>query len=265
MIIKAKTNKNALSYLMKHVEDKKMGNPKKIALVCIAKNEDNYIQEWVSYNKKLGFDDIFIYQNNWRCSIDEPNVIKIEFDGYAKQVEAYNHFIQNYKHVYEWAAFFDVDEFLVLKKHGNVKDFIEDYPNKNAIAINWVFFGDSGHEKVNGNYNVLERFTMRQFGIDPHVKCIVNIRKEDIFMKVHDPDCSWVDPSGKINSGAFNYEGNIEIAQLNHYFVKTREEFEQKCFRGRADIINEKRSVEEFDITNVNNLEDLGAYNFFKK
>ena len=35
----------------------------KVALVCIAKEEDNYIQEWIDYNKKLGFDDIIIYQN----------------------------------------------------------------------------------------------------------------------------------------------------------------------------------------------------------
>ena len=36
----------------------------KIALVCIAKNEDNYIKEWITYHKKLGFDDIFIYEND---------------------------------------------------------------------------------------------------------------------------------------------------------------------------------------------------------
>ena len=39
----------------------------KIALVCIAKNEDDYIEEWVNYHLKLGFSKIFIYENNWRC------------------------------------------------------------------------------------------------------------------------------------------------------------------------------------------------------
>ena len=90
----------------------------------------------MSYHKKIGFDDVFVYQNNWRCLVDTPNLIKIEFDGDTKQIEAYNHFIQNYKHIYEWAAFFDVDEFLVLKKHGNVKDFIEDYFHHTCIF--WV-------------------------------------------------------------------------------------------------------------------------------
>jgi hypothetical protein len=257
MIVKATIKKDFLSNF-------KNESQKKTALVCIAKNEDNYIQEWVNYYKKLGFDNIFIYQNNWRCPIDDPNVIKIEFDGDVKQVQAYNHFILNYKHEYDWAAFFDVDEFLVLKKHNNVKDFIKDYSdNNNAIAINWVFFGDSGHETINGNYSVLERFTMRQTKCNFHVKCIININKEGIAMDVHNPNCVWTDPNGKINSGPFNHEGSDEIAQLNHYAVKTKEEFKAKCDRGRADTTG-KRSADEFDVYNANETEDLAAYNFFK-
>lgn len=33
----------------------------KTALVCIAKNEDNYIDEWIEYHLMLGFDRIFVY------------------------------------------------------------------------------------------------------------------------------------------------------------------------------------------------------------
>lgn len=33
----------------------------KTALVCIAKREDYYIEEWLRYNFKLGFDDIWVY------------------------------------------------------------------------------------------------------------------------------------------------------------------------------------------------------------
>lgn len=33
----------------------------KTALVCIAKNEDHYIDEWLKYYLKLGFADIFIF------------------------------------------------------------------------------------------------------------------------------------------------------------------------------------------------------------
>ena len=35
----------------------------KVALVCIAKNEDNYIQEWINYNLKLGFDKTLVKES----------------------------------------------------------------------------------------------------------------------------------------------------------------------------------------------------------
>ena len=30
----------------------------KVALVCVAKSEDYYLEEWLDYNNKLGFDKI---------------------------------------------------------------------------------------------------------------------------------------------------------------------------------------------------------------
>ena len=33
----------------------------KTALVCIAKDEDNYIDEWLKYHLKLGFSNIYVY------------------------------------------------------------------------------------------------------------------------------------------------------------------------------------------------------------
>ena len=68
----------------------------KTALVCIAKNEDHYIDEWIEYYLKLGIDHIFIYQNDWRYKKTTKYIDKltlIEFDGENKLLEAYNNFI----------------------------------------------------------------------------------------------------------------------------------------------------------------------------
>jgi hypothetical protein len=236
----------------------------KIALVCIAKNEDRYIQEWVDYNKKLGFDDIFIYQNDWRCQLEDPNIIKIEMDGVNQQRAAYNHFIKNNYNNYDWAAFFDVDEFLVLKKHKNIKDFIFDYSNYSAIGINWVLFGNNGFSKIGDDTSVLKRFTKRQISVNHHIKSIVKL-SNNITMCVHNPPyISTCDTNNKTFIGPFNNLGDDNIAQLNHYFCKTEEEFIEKCNRGRADIPNQenKRTMNEFTIHNFNDLEDLTALNF---
>lgn len=232
----------------------------KIALVCIAKNEDNYIQEWIDYHLKLGFDDIIIYQNNWRWSGETKNVIKIDFDGEIQQLVAYNHFIDSNIDNYDWVAFFDVDEFLVLKQHHSIQDFISNYNDFSAIGINWVLFGNNGHKNVHDDYSVLRRFTKRQSSVNPHVKCIVKLDHK-FRMDVHSPQLSWVDTNKKYNEGPFNYSGDDSIAQLNHYFCKTEEEFRLKCERGRSDAPL-KRTMDEYEAHNINEIEDLTALKF---
>ena len=236
----------------------------KVALVCIAKNEDPYIDELIEYKKKLGFDDIFIYQNDWRWSGSSENVHKLEIDGVNKQRESYNNFIKNYNDKYDWVAFFDIDEFLVLKKHNDIKSFISDYNDSQAIGINWVLFGNNNQTTVDGEYSVIKRFTKRQKDVNQHVKCIIKLSPL-IYMDIHDPNTFWVDTHKRINRGSFTKLHTDDIAQLNHYFCKTQEEFQLKCDRGRADSPFVKRTMMEFDGHNFNDIEDLTAYNFLHK
>jgi hypothetical protein len=233
----------------------------KVALVCIAKNEEKYIKEWCEYNLKLGFDDIFIYQNDWRINIQNKHVHRFELDGIEKQIYAYNNFIKNYYNSYDWAAFFDIDEFLVLKKHNNVKDFILDYNDFSAIGINWVLFGDNNMDDVINDYSVIRRFTKRQKNVNKHVKSIVKLNN-NLVMNIHNANCYWVDTNKNINSGPFTQNPCDDIAQINHYFCKTKKEFIEKCNRGRADY-RHRRTYDEFDSHNFNEIEDYYAYNFF--
>lgn len=233
----------------------------KVALVCIAKNEDRYIDEWIQYNKKLGFDSIYIYQNNWRCVCSDERITKIEFDGEQKQIDAYNHFIHHNKNNYDWAAFLDVDEFLVLKKHEKIQDLLSDYNNEVALGINWVLFGDNNILDYSNEFGVLHRFTMRQSGVNPHIKSIINLQKCG-YMTVHNHIGDCVDLHRRnISNTPFNVNGSDDIAQINHYFCKTKPEFIEKCSRGRADHTS-YRKIEEFDSHNTNEIEDLHAKKF---
>lgn len=248
-----------------------------LALVCIAKNEDNYINEWILYNKFLGFDKIFIYQNNWRL---DPKILDIfgnilhciEFDGEFQQISAYNHFISNFSSEFDWAAFIDCDEFIYLKKHDNIKNFIEDYSKCEAISINWALFGDNGHNTVRlNNYSLLERFTKRQKEVCPQVKNLIrlhpkvkgrSIKKKSIKMRIHHPSgLKSYDTNMNRVIGPWNSLGDYNVAQINHYFCKTFEEFALKSSRGRADSRG-KRSVNDFYSHNFNEVDDYGALNF---
>ena len=233
----------------------------KVALVCIAKNEDCYIEEWVKYHLKLGFDQIFIYENDWRCTFSDEKVTKIAFDGKVMQTKAYNHFITNFSDEYQWAAFFDVDEFLVLKKTNNVKNFISDYEEFNGIGINWHFFGSNNLDKVSDDYKVITRFTKRGSKLNHHIKTILKLNKTFI-MDVHNPHgISIVDTEKREIRGPSNRKGTDGIAQLNHYFTKTYTEFLKKVERGRADT-KIKREIFEFKNNDLNQVDDYHAFNF---
>lgn len=232
----------------------------KTALVCIAKNEDEYILEWINYHQKLGFDKIFIYENDWRCDLNSDIITKIPLDGKQQQVIAYNHFISQFYKKYDWAAFLDVDEFLVLKKHTNIRDFINEYSEFPAIGINWAIFGNNNHTSITDNYSVIQRFTKRQNGVDKHIKVIVKLDSH-VRMIIHNTNSFCVDTNKNKIKGPFNHNGSDDVAQINHYFCKTKPEFMLKINRGKADALD-YRSESEFETYNINEVTDLHALRF---
>ena len=232
------------------------------AIVCIAKNEDNYIDEWIAYNLKLGFNHIFIYANDWPFTYAHPQVTVIDYPGVNKQREAYAHFLSNYRKDFTWAAFFDVDEYLVLKKSSTIRELLLEYSDVEALAINWVLFGDNGLTEVADDYSLLRRFTKRQVGVNEHIKCILNLTNNSSAMDVHNPlDIPATDTNRKKVTGPFNPHGDDTIAQLNHYYSKTTQEFKEKVDRGRADAFI-KNEYNFRDIHNHNDIEDTLAKDF---
>lgn len=248
----------------------------KVALVAIAKDEDSYIDEWIEYNIKCGFDQIFLYLNDWNYIPKDNRVKTIEFNGIARQLDCYRDFLKNHSQNYDWAAFFDVDEFIFLKKHRDINHFVEDISSQfqtNQICLNWVFFGDNGISKFpEGTTGVLERFTKRQSTGESTIKSIVRMENgiyPDNFVNPHYYHYEGVSPSGFRTNGPYNDNIDVEVAQINHYFSKTREEYQMKISRGRSDLPENSpeyyRTWGEFDMANKNEVEDLGALNFYRK
>lgn len=209
-------------------------NELRIALVAIAKEEDIAIKEWVEYHLKLGFDDIVVFQNDWDCRYRHDNLILHRVDGPNQQVACYNHFIHNMSGSYNWVAFLDLDEFLVLKKHSTIKQFVERYKNPYSISINWVFFGSGGNKHITDD-SVLKRFLKRSGSSDWHIKTILNLESGASMIDPHHASVVSFDTNSNRISGPFNQNGPIDVAQINHYYYKSLEEWETKCKRGRAD------------------------------
>lgn len=258
----------------------------KTVLFGMGKMESQYIEEWVIYHLKLGIDNIYIYDNedtptyekiliNFRDKVKVlhlPGIHKI----HSLQTVVLHHFQQNYIRMYDYAIHLDIDEFLCLKKHDNINEFINEYfidKTLNALCINWVFFG-SNNLKINDRRGVLERFTKCQEGTNQHIKLIVNVKYLEYYLGPHKikglKKTYTKDTNSKIIEGTFNEKGPNNIIQINHYKVKSEEEFKKVVSRPRPDkSLNAKDRFrnnfdKEFNAYNLNDIEDLHAYYFYK-
>lgn len=230
-----------------------------LSVVCCVKDEAPYILEWIEYHLLQGVDHFYVYNNNGSDNTEELLKPYIDkglitwhiYPGLRKQKEIYNHAIQNYKNQSRWMAFIDVDEFIVPKNNQKLSDIIRNHEDKNQIIIHWVQYGTSNHQyKTDGL--VIERFTMHQTGVHKQTKAIVNPRKV-VSAGVH-----FHPTLGKeidLNKTDSSNELNTNIIQINHYCVKSVEEFKIKQNKGRATSVG-KITSDWFELNNRNEEND---------
>ena len=263
------------------------------ALVCIAKMEHLYIEEWVRYYLHIGFDAIYIYENDEEPKYAEmlkmyPQVTVIPFPGVGSPVRSVQYymleaFCRDHKDKYKWIAHFDCDEFLVMKKHKTVNEFCQDYlgNEEGGIGICWAHFGDNGHSKYTPE-PVTFRFTKREDVMKngrAYIKCIVCSSCIDKYIDFHIPELK----KGAIkntNGDILKYreikEVAIDVVQLNHYLCKSREEFGRKRIRGQAGVPsthpnkfgkgdNGRYSMSFFNRNNINDIEDFAARDIYSE
>lgn len=256
-----------------------LSNHIKPVIFCIGKLEHDYIEEFVRYHIALGFDWIYIYDNEDQPTYEKllekysNNIKVIHFNGSCMQYPALQHFVKNfmYNDNITHVANIDVDEFIVLKSHANIKEFISQYivGDCAGIGMNWRFFGSNNlTEKTNEPQTI--RFTMCQTNGDIHIKTLFDIKYFQNYNTMHDittkKDYYIKSTGGKIIDGPFNNNIDLSVIQLNHYKCKTLPEFQYIRTRGQSDFIPlEKEDIDaNFNAYNINEVEDLVACNFYK-
>lgn len=260
-----------------------------VVVCAIAKHEDPYIDEWIQYHLKLGVNHIYIYDNHYVSHYHNlaadygGRVTVLHLPGHCMQMVAYYHFLGYARSLPspmrpEWVAFIDVDEFIVIRSvvpEGSVSSPIHSLlnavgPTEGGLGLNWVLFGNNDQETYDSSRGVLERFTRRQIGVNPHIKSIV--RLDDIRQMVSPHHAEYIgtgvgahDCDGVPITGPYHPNGNDRVACIHHYFTKSTEEFQWKCQRGRADISEYRTFETDFHRHNFNDIEDATAWEFWCK
>ena len=250
-------------------------NLTKVGLCVICKKENLYIQEFIDHYKYLGYNHIFIYDNNdidgerldeiIKKEIEQGIVSIINFRG-EKDKPQFRAFFDCYEknnNSYDWLSFFDIDEFLELKpKNVKIQNFLNNKRFKNCqnIKFNWLLFSDD-EKMLYDNKPIQERFTTALYNntLNNHVKSTVRGRLPTNYWKgagnphtgINNYNCC--SPSGiQISKNSpFNFPYDYKYGFLKHYRTKTIEEYINKMKKGKPDIkIDYNYMVNMFFLTN---------------
>lgn len=220
-----------------------------IALCIIIKNESDYIKEWIDYQRIIGVEKFYIYDNESNDNtkeILEPYIKQgiVEYSyikGKQKQIHAYMNAVSKYKYDSFWIGFIDIDEFIVPIYKNSLKEILKEYEQYGGVGINWCVYGSSNRkDKPNGL--VIKNFKYRakdDFVANIHIKTIANPRYIKRFKNPHQILCKYskkiVSPNFQILNNFYNNEIDYSKIRINHYYTKSKEEFLIKIKKGKAD------------------------------
>ncbi|MBE8951325.1 MAG: glycosyltransferase family 92 protein [Quinella sp. 3Q1] len=229
-----------------------------LAVVSILKNEGPYLKEWLDYHLMADVDHFYLYDNESpdnqaevvKPYVDAGLVDYISAPGKHMQMKAYNDAANRFKFQSRYMAFIDGDEFIFPKSNRSVVEVVDEilpnYPDAAGLAVNLHNFGSNGEETADYSRGVLERFTRRApsdwapngMG-NAHVSTIANPRMINYLTIPHFAfyfeGVHAINENGGIVPSAFNNPVTDKKIVMNHYSVKSREEYAKKVNRGAAD------------------------------
>lgn len=265
---------------------------KTACVVTAVRNEAPWLIEWIAHYKAMEFDHIIVVYNDSDDGTKEildhldrrGDVIAICNEvraGVSPQKKAFNSALHLLKEVHEctWVAFLDADEFLaaLYVPDAPVTDIVNEVANRagaidstqiDAILLHWKWFSSPvQYEWLPGL--VTERF--RWAMSNDHVKSIVRASIAWSMSRLHFPqlirDGRVVDSMGEParlseQVGPAKYG----VAQINHYFAKSFQEFSLKKSRGRGamGLAGPQREFGNF-LWGSQGLEDVGPLASSKK
>lgn len=249
------------------------------ALCCIARDEDYYIEEWVSYHLLLGFDKIIIYDNHSIIRlanlldkyVKQGKVIVHETEagyiGTKAQGLAYTHCFNNYKNNFIWIAVIDADEIILLHKHDSIKSFLAEFENYGGVFLNWVHYGNP-NMLYRETKSMINNFIYKNKNRSTTGKSIVRPTRVKDFTGPHGPN--YIFPFYPVNTEHFPLEPCvysaqycIESAQINHYNIRTKEDYSLKVKKWNESGVILKSSFEQ--ITKDYTIIDNEAVKFYNK
>lgn len=206
----------------------------------------------MEYHLALGYDTIFINDNNHLDGerfeeviadyIDSGEVVVSDYRGMTQmQCRSYVEIYNKYSDDYDWMTFIDVDEFITLTQHSNIKEYLaqDGFANYDQILLSWMVIGDSGQiRKTEGP--LVERLTEPldnpKRKINRHVKSTLRAGIKDlkwrtshyfVFENYLERSCDSCSRQDRFDALDYTFmsEALYDGAYIRHYVTKSLEEY----------------------------------------
>lgn len=253
----------------------------KVAITCI-RNEGPWLLDWIAHHRAAGFTDFLIASHDCSDGTDrlldaldkDGRVTHLPFTPEGEKSVQWQAMKLLGKHplykTADLALFFDVDEYLVLEDGLTISALLPE--DADAVPLRWHLFGSSGL----GTWDdrpVTERFTQAApEGIAlPLAHFFKTLHRPAAFrgLGVHRPkgkEARWQRADGTRMSddfaaqqsriNLFGIDGRGERAWLNHYSVRSIEEFLLKAVRGLPNHMEKRIGLGYWAERNFNTVED---------
>jgi hypothetical protein len=221
----------------------------KIGICLIIKDENEYVDEWLSHYRKLGVDNFFIYDNNSPTPVkiesDDVDVILWDNEEFGSQNKAYLDCCLKNKE-FDFIGFFDTDEFY-MSNTMNIKEDISNLINKfgdfSGLGIYWRMYGKPKPYFL--DRQPIDNYT-HYFNND-HIKSFIDPKTIDHFPDPHFPTINgkYIDELGRTVVFPIG-QHTSETIWLKHIWTRSLPEFESKIKRGDANKVVRDRTIDEF-------------------
>jgi hypothetical protein len=232
------------------------------------KDEGPFILEWLAHHRVLGFSDFLIYTND--CS-DGTDLLLDRLEQLGVVTHVRNQVLRRGPHksalkyakehpayaAADWVFVCDVDEFLNIKAgDGTVDDLIARFGSADVIPVAWRLFSNNGHTDVYPGFCTTSFTDAEPASPDldkegRFVKSMFKPTADVERMGLHGPvfsedeeagitwGCRWQEEDPSSDPRRPTKDFGYEIAQVNHYAVRSVDAYLLKRARGRANHTKE--------------------------
>jgi len=232
---------------------------KQTLAMCIRCRDDlDCLKENIEYHTLIGVEHFFIYDH---LSVIPLKSALADYDNVTvelvltkeKMLECYYKCWCENKNKFQWIAFIDTDEFIVMKD-GNIdlKEFLQPYEKYGGLVIWWKNFGTSGHKtkqksvihsytgSVEHNGPGYKTILQTQYGhppippqCNPHYCVYFKSNNRHQIIQKFAVDENFIKMPTPLVIEYRQVKRNINKIQLNHYLVRSLEDLEEKIKRYR--------------------------------